>query len=69
VIIHSIKDHNIGRREAFLILLFLSVCHAIFEDTLIFVIIGANGMVLVIARLVLAFVLTFCAYKARLFED
>jgi hypothetical protein len=69
VIIHSIKDHNIARREAFLILLFLSVCHAIFEDTLIFVIIGANGLVLVIARLVLAFVLTYCAYKAGLFKD
>ena len=69
VIIASIKDHNIGRREAFLILLFLSVCHAIFEDTLIFVIIGANGLVLVIARLILAFVLVYCAYKAGLFKD
>jgi hypothetical protein len=69
VIIHSIKDHNIGKREAFLILLFLSVCHAIFEDTLIFVVIGANGLVLVIARLILALVFTYLAYRARLFED
>ncbi len=68
VIIHSIKDHNIGRREAFLILLFLSVCHAIFEDTLIFVVIGANGLVLVVARLILAIAFTYLAYRAKLFQ-
>ena len=68
VIIHSIRAYNIARREAFLILLFLSVCHAIFEDTLIFVVIGADGLVLVIARLILAFALTYLAYRARLFE-
>jgi hypothetical protein len=68
VIIHSIRAYNISRREAFLILLFLSVCHAIFEDTLIFVVIGADGLVLVIARLILAFALTYLAYRARLFE-
>ncbi len=68
VIIHSIKHHNIGKREAFLILLFLSVCHAILEDTLIFVVIGANGIVLVIARLFLASLLTYIAYRARLFQ-
>ncbi len=63
VIIHSIKDHNIGRREAFLILLFLSVCHAIFEDTLIFVVIGANGLVLVAARLIMATGFTYLCYR------
>ena len=68
VIIHSIRAYNIGQREAFLILLFLSVCHAIFEDTLIFVVIGADGLVLVIARLILAFALTYLAYRARLFD-
>ncbi len=69
VIIHSIKHYNIGKREAFLILLFLSVCHAIFEDTLIFVVIGANGLVLVVARLIMASALTYCAYKGGLFKD
>ncbi len=69
VIIHSIKAHNIRPREAFLILLFLSVCHALIEDTLIFVVIGANGLVIVAARLVLAVVLTYAAYKARLLVE
>ena len=64
VIIHSIRSADIGRREAFLILLYLSVCHAIIEDTLIFVIIGANGLVLVVARFFLATLLTYLVYKA-----
>lgn len=69
VIIHSIRHYKISRREVFLILLFLSVCHAIFEDTLIFVVIGANGLVLVVARLILAVFFTYLAYRSRLFEN
>ena len=63
VIIHSVRSTDIGKREAFLILLYLSVCHAIIEDTLIFVVIGANGLVLVVARFFLATVLTYLAYR------
>jgi hypothetical protein len=59
VIIHSIRTSNISKREAFLILLFLSVCHAIIEDTLIFVVIGANIFVLVAFRFALAIALTW----------
>ena len=69
VIIHSIRTSNLGRKESFLILLFLSVCHAIIEDTLIFVVIGANGFVLVAFRLSLAVALTYLAYKSRLLRD
>lgn len=65
VIIHSIRSADIGKGEAFLILLYLSVCHAIIEDTLIFVVIGANGLVLVIARFFLATLLTYLVYKLR----
>jgi hypothetical protein len=68
VIIHSIRSSNIKKKEAFLILLFISVCHAIIEDTLIFVLIGANGLVLVGVRLFLAIVLTYAASRMRLFD-
>ncbi len=64
VIIHSIRSADIGKGEAFLILLYLSICHAIIEDTLIFVVIGANGLVLVIVRFLLATLLTYLVYKA-----
>jgi hypothetical protein len=69
VIIHSIRTSDISKKESFLILLFLSVCHAIIEDTLIFVVIGANGFVLVAFRFALAIVLTYLVYRSRLLRD
>ncbi len=66
VIIHSIHSTDIGKKEAFLILLYLSLCHAIIEDTLIFVVIGANGLVLVVVRLFLATLLTYLVYRVGL---
>jgi hypothetical protein len=67
VIIHSIRSADINKGEAFLILLYLSICHAIVEDTLIFVVIGANGLVLVIVRFFLATLVTYLVYRAGLF--
>ncbi len=59
IIIHSIRSSNMDKKEAFLILLFLSICHAIIEDTLIFVVIGANGLIILGARFLLAFGFTY----------
>ncbi len=67
VIIHSIRTSNVGKKEAFLILLFLSICHAIIEDTLIFVVIGANGIILIAFRFALAIILTYIIYRSRIF--
>jgi hypothetical protein len=69
VIIHSIRTSDISKKESFLILLFLSLCHAIIEDTLIFVVIGANGFVLVAFRLALAIILTYLVYRSRILSD
>jgi len=68
VIIHSIRSSNMDKREAFLIMLFLSICHAIIEDTLIFVVIGANGIILVAIRFFLAFIFTYFAYRWLFFK-
>ena len=65
VIIHSIRSTDIAKREAFLILLYLSICHAVIEDTLIFVVIGAHGMILLLARFSLATLLTYLVHKAH----
>ncbi|HOW56318.1 MAG TPA: hypothetical protein PLR60_16885 [Syntrophorhabdaceae bacterium] len=64
IIIHSIRTSNVSKREAFLILLFLSICHAIIEDTLIFVVIGANTFILLAFRFALAIILTWLVYKS-----
>jgi len=66
VIIHSIRSTDIGKKEAFLILLYLSMCHAVIEDTLIFVVIGANGIILLLARFFLATLLTYLVHRTTL---
>jgi hypothetical protein len=66
IIIHSIKTSNVNKKEAFLILLFLSMCHAMIEDTLIFVVIGANGIILIVFRFILAILLTYFIYRSKL---
>ncbi|WP_026477378.1 nucleoside recognition domain-containing protein [Alkaliphilus transvaalensis] len=59
VIIQSAKEGNLNKRDLFLITVFLATCHAVFEDTLLFVAVGANGYLLLGTRLVAAFVLTY----------
>jgi len=66
VIIHSIRTSNMSKKESFLILLFLSICHAVIEDTLIFVVIGANGFILIGFRFALAIILTYLLYRSRI---
>lgn len=63
IIVHSIRQSSLSKKEAFLVLLFLSVCHAIIEDTLIFVVIGANGLILIGARFLIAVALTLLAAR------
>ncbi|HZX20812.1 MAG TPA: nucleoside recognition domain-containing protein [Clostridia bacterium] len=58
VIIQSSKEGNLSKKDMFLISVFLVVCHAIIEDTLIFVAVGANGYILSGSRILAATVIT-----------
>lgn len=59
VIIQTAKDGLMTKRECYLVIIFLAVCHSFFEDNLLFVAIGANPYILFIGRLFLAFGVTF----------
>jgi len=63
VIIQSAKDGNLSTKDTFLISVFLVTCHAIVEDTLIFVAVGANGYILLSLRIFAAAVMTFVLSK------
>ena len=54
VLISEAKKGRIIGDQAFLVAIFLAVCHAIFEDTLLFVSQGAVGWIVVLTRLLLA---------------
>jgi hypothetical protein len=58
-ILQSVKDYNVDKRSIFLISMFLSPCHAIFEDTIIMGSVGANVVPLLFARLGSAIIVTF----------
>jgi hypothetical protein len=58
-IIQSAKDYNIDKRSIFLVCMFLSICHAIIEDTFLFAAIGANMAVILVSRFAAAILTTF----------
>ncbi|MCD5410888.1 MAG: nucleoside recognition protein [Clostridiales bacterium] len=63
VIIQRAKEGNLDKRSLLLLALFLACCHAVFEDTLLFVAVGANGWFLLAIRTLTAFILTAIVSK------
>ncbi|SMP43068.1 nucleoside recognition domain-containing protein [Anoxynatronum buryatiense] len=63
VIVQSAKEGNLSKKDLILLSAFLASCHAVVEDTLIFVAVGANGWILLSARLLTAIVATFLLSK------
>lgn len=57
ILIRNAAEGNMSYKDIILSALFLSVCHAVIEDTLIFVAVGANGIVMLATRIVLALVI------------
>ena len=58
VIIKAGREGNLSSRDLFLIALFLSTCHAVVEDTLLFVAVGGNFFWMLGTRLVIATLVT-----------
>ncbi|ASS76553.1 hypothetical protein CIG75_17350 [Tumebacillus algifaecis] len=59
VILEATREKPMEKRELYLLMVFLVLCHAVVEDTLIFLPLGVNGWYLLAIRLVSALVLTF----------
>lgn len=59
VIIDSVKQGYLSWRDLFLINVFLILCHSVFEDTALFVAVGADGTFILVSRIILAVVVTF----------
>lgn len=58
-VIQSVKDYNIDKRSVLLITMFLSMCHAVIEDSMLFGAAGANVIALILARVISAVFITF----------
>ena len=64
IIIYSARNGSIETKEIFTINLFLVICHSIFEDTLLFAVLGAYWLPIVVTRFALAVVV--CTLWVRL---
>jgi len=60
VILQSVESEEMNDKDKVLVAVFLVLCHAIVEDTMIFAAVGANGVILVMTRILFAFFIT-CA--------
>ena len=58
VLLQSIKEDGVSRKDATIVFIFLVACHAVIEDTLIFVPLGIPVLPLFLIRVITAFVLT-----------
>jgi len=58
VLIKSSEEGDVDKQSLFIISVFLAACHAIVEDTLLFVAVGAQGLLIVLVRVLVAFVTT-----------
>lgn len=68
VIIDSAKSGRISWRDMFLVNVFLSVCHAMIEDTALFLAVGADPFVIIVGRLGLAVIITYLVSRSKYFD-
>lgn len=63
VIIESVEEGNLERKDLYILMIFLVACHAVVEDTLLFVVVGANLWLLLGIRLGVAILIALLASK------
>lgn len=63
VIIQAAKEDNLSKKDLYLVSTFLVVCHAVIEDTLLFVPLGINVFPLLLIRVFLAILITAITAK------
>ncbi len=63
VLLAQSEKKVLSEMDALLTAVYLSMCHAVIEDTLVFVAIGGNGFYILGTRIVIATVITFIFYR------
>lgn len=65
VLIPQAQSGELSRKQVFLIALFLCLCHAIIEDTLLFVMLGADAWIVVLTRFVAAMIIVYAFSRSQ----
>ncbi|ADY56321.1 nucleoside recognition domain protein [Syntrophobotulus glycolicus DSM 8271] len=66
VIIQTAKEENLGKKDLYLATIFLVSCHAVVEDTLVFLPLGINVVYLLLIRIAFALIVT--VFMSRLWK-
>jgi hypothetical protein len=67
VLFQSVQEGDLDKRSLVIISVFLALCHAVVEDTVIFLPIDANLPLVLVIRLSVAYLIAFAA--SRLIKD
>lgn len=59
LIVESVRESGLTPKQVTLVATFLALCHGLFEDTAIFIVLGANLFWIVVPRIVLAVIVTW----------
>lgn len=59
VVIESVREGRLDSKQVTLVATFLALCHGLFEDTAIFLVLGANIFWILVPRIVLAVIVTW----------
>lgn len=68
VLIEEARSGRLSWKDIFLINVFLSVCHAVVEDTALFIAVGANGLVILLGRFIAAILITYLISRTAWLE-
>lgn len=63
ILIKEVESGNISKDDIFYIGTFLMICHAVIEDTLLFVIFGADFTMVVVIRTIAAIIISYVLLK------
>lgn len=69
VMIRSVEDDKLSQSDLKIMAVFLVICHAVIEDTLLFMALGGNGLIILGTRIVLAVSLTYIYAKVFIPEQ
>lgn len=69
LILDASRQGNLGKKDLLLLSLFLVICHSVFEDTFIFVAVGADALIILLGRFLFAVLVTITANKFLTLRD
>lgn len=63
IIIENAKENDLSKKDLYIMIIFLVACHAVIEDTVILMAVGASGTLLLSVRIIVAIIISLIASR------